>query len=158
MDSGMYGVRYKSGRYNKNQKEAIESKSILMGAVERGGDIRVSVVKDQTAQTHGEFLQSNVEKENTRLLTDKTNRLNKVAIGYDRHTVDHHLQEYVRGDIHINTIEAFWSHVKRSIKGTHKVVSKKHLQSYLDAFVWHYNNQHNDRERFENLVGILLSA
>lgn len=48
-------------------------------------------------------------------------------------------------------------HVKRSVKGTHKVVSKKYLQSYLDAFVWHYNQRTcTDAERFATLLGGLL--
>ena len=71
--------------------------------------------------------------------------------------VDHHKGEYVRGDIHINNVEAFWSHIKRSIKGTHKVVSKKHLQSYLDGFVFHYNQRKGtDAQRFSALLGALL--
>jgi hypothetical protein len=61
--------------------------------------------------------------------------------------------------VHINRVEAFWAHVKRSVKGTHKVISQKHLQSYLDGFVFHYNNRHNDRQRFEVLLDrILLGA
>ncbi|MGH7141825.1 MAG: transposase, partial [Minisyncoccia bacterium] len=101
-------------------------------------------------------LAANVEKDGTRLMTDKTNRLDKVALGYDRHAVDHHKAEYVRGDAYINSVEAFWAHVKRSIKGTHKVVSKKHLQEYLDGFVFHRNNRYNDMERFYALLGMIL--
>jgi len=92
----------------------------------------------------------------TRLITDKTNKLDRVAVGYDRHSVDHHRGEYVRGDIYVNNVDAFWSHIKRSIKGTHKVISKKYLSSYLDGFVFHYNNRHNDKERFVALLGTLL--
>lgn len=67
-------------------------------------------------------------------------------------------KEYVRGDIHVNNVESFWSHIKRSIKGTHKSVSKKYLQSYLDGFVWHRNNRYNDKARFVALLGILVHA
>jgi len=89
-------------------------------------------------------------------MTDGAKQLDKVAVGYDRHAVHHKLGEYVRGDAYVNTIEGFWSHVKRSIKGTHKVVSKKHLQEYLDGFVFHYNNRHSDKERFALLLGSVL--
>jgi hypothetical protein len=156
MDTGYFGGRFKSGKDNARQREAMQAKSSVMGAISRGGDIRATVMSDATQKSHGEFLQANVEKKGTRLITDSTNRLNSVAVGYDRHMVHHRSGEYVRGDIHTNTIETFWSHVKRSIKGTHKVVSKKHLQSYLDGFVFHYNNRHSDSARFSSLLGALL--
>jgi phage-related protein len=47
---------------------------------------------------------------------------------------------------------------KRSISGTHKVVSKKHLQEYLDAFVFLRNNRDNDKARFFSLLGIVLQS
>lgn len=42
------------------------------------------------------------------------------------------------------------------MKGTHKVVSKKYLQNYLDGFVFHYDNRHNDKTRFSALLGTVL--
>ena len=106
------------------------------------------------------FLEENVEKKATSLMTDSEGGTfyRKIAKEYDRHSVDHHKGEYVRDDIHINTIETFFSHLKRSMKGTFKAISKQHLQSYLDAFVFHYNNRHNDRARFGVLLGTLLRA
>ena len=159
MDAAYFGGRFRSGKYNKNQKQAIAAKSAVIGAVERGGEARVFVVPNLSAQTHGDFLSKAVEQVGTRLMTDDTNVLDKVALGYDRFEVHHKLGEYVNGDSYINSIEGFWSHVKRSIKGTHKVVSKKHVQSYLDGFVFHYNNRHSDKERFAVLLGsVLLGA
>ena len=114
------------------------------------------MVTDGTAKTHGDFLKEHVALRGTRLFTDGTNKLHNVAKEYERYTVDHHIGEYVRADAHVNNVEQFWSHIKRSIKGTYKSVSKQHFQSYLDAFVFHYNNRHNDRERFSALLGILL--
>lgn len=155
MDSAMFGGRYPSGTYNKYQKQALAAKSVAMGAVERGGSVRALLVPNETAKTHGAFLEANVDT-GARLLTDNTNRLEKVAAAYDRHAVTHSRGEYVRGDVYTNTIEGFWAHVKRSIRGTHKAVSKQHLQSYLDGFVFHYNNRHSDRERFATLLGNVL--
>lgn len=156
MDTGYFGGRYKSGKGNAKQSEAMKAKAVVMAAVERRGQMRAAVVPDATAETHKNFLWQNVSTQGTRLITDKTNRLDNVAVGYDRHTVNHHKGEYVRNDIHVNNVETFWSHVKRSIKGTHKAVSQKHLPEYLDGFVWHYNNRGNDRERFYALLGALL--
>jgi len=157
MDAGYFGGRFKSGKDNARQSEAMQAKAVVMAAVERKGQMRASVVPDATAETHKNFLWQNVSTKGTRLMTDKANRYDKIALGYDRHFVDHHKGEYARGDVHIANVETFWSHIKRSIKGTHKVVSKKHLQSYLDGFVWHYNARtYNDAERFAALLGALL--
>lgn len=158
MDLGYFGGHHPGGKYNIDQSEAIKAKSIVMAAIERGGEARAKIVKDSKADTHGKFLRANIEVAGTRLLTDKTNRLQRVAKHYDRQTVDHSRKEYVRGDVHVNNVEYFWSHIKRSIKGTHKVVSKQHLQSYLDGFVFHYNNRYNDRDRFFFLLGRILHA
>jgi transposase len=158
MDTAYFGGRFKSGKNNEKQKEAMAAKMVVMGAVARNGNARLKVVPDSTAKTHGEFLAETVEPEGTRLMTDKTNRLVKVAMGFNRFTVDHHKGEFKRGDVYANTIDAFWSHLKRSITGTHKVISRKYLQEYLDGFVFLRNNRHSDKERFSLLLSSLLSA
>lgn len=152
MDTAYFGGRFKSGKYNEKQKEAIAAKAVVMGAIERGGKARLLVVPDSTAKTHGDFLAETVSPNAERLMTDNTNRMDNVAKGFNRLSVDHSKGEYVRGDIHANTIDAFWSHIKRSITGTHKVVSKKFLQEYLNAFVFHRNNGGNDKQRFFALL------
>lgn len=161
MDTAYFGGRFKSGKYNEKQKEAIAAKAVVMGAIERGGKARLLVVPDSTAKTHGDFLVETVSPNAERLMTDNTNRMDNVAKGFNRLSVDHSKGEYVRGDIHANTIDAFWSHIKRSITGTHKVVSKKFLQEYLNAFVFHRNNGGNDKQRFfallENVMRPALS-
>ena len=157
MDSAYFGGRKYGGKNNEKLGDAVRAKTVVMGAVERGSDMRASVVPNNTAITHGEFLNQNIDK-TARLLTDKTNRLDIVAKEYIRETVDHSKGEYVRGDVYTNTIEGFWSHVKRSIKGTHKVISKDYFQSYLDGFVFHYNNRYSDKQRFSLLLETLLHA
>lgn len=158
-DTAYFGGRFKSGRYNEKQKEAIAAKAVVMGAIQRGGKARLLVVPDATAKTHGEFLKKNIATEDTRLMTDKSNIFSKSASQYDRHTVNHGKKEYVRGDVYINTVEGFFGHVKKSIAGTHKSVSKKHLQAYLNGFVWLRNNSYSDKARFASLLGsVLLGA
>lgn len=158
MDSAYFGGKSDGGAYNKHQKENLKAKAVVMGAVERGGSVKTKVVQDNSAKTHGEFLAAAIEPEGTRLMTDRTRVLDNVALGYERYMVDHSRKEYVRGDAYINTMESFWGHVKRSIRGTHKVVSKKYLQGYLDAFAFHYNNSRNDKARFSALLGNVLLA
>ena len=156
-DTAYFGGRYRSGTYNKYQKEAIKAKSIVIGAVSRKGEVRVKVVPDAKAHTHKAFLEHNVAT-TARLITDNGTIYGNSTEGYSRVSVTHRHNEYVRGDVHVNNIEMFWGHLKRSIKGTHKVISKAYLQSYLDAFAFHYNNRHNDTDRFGVLLGTLLRA
>ena len=152
-DQAWFGGVKKAGENNKYLSESMKAKSVVMGAVERGGEVRAKIAPDATASTIGEFLKDNVETENTTLYSDASNRYELVAKGYERLTVYHNLHQYAIGNIHINHMESFWSHVKRSIKGSYKVISKQHLQAYLDAFAFHYNNRYNDKDRFDALLG-----
>ncbi len=158
MDEAYFGGKGKAGKDNKDLSKVMAKKAVVISAVERGGRMKAEVTPNAQANTIGGFLEKHIEPKGTRLMTDKSDRYDRVALGYDRHAVDHHRKEFTRGDVHINNIETFWSHIKRSIKGTHKVISKKHLQSYLDGFVFHYNNRHNDSERFASLLGMILRA
>ena len=155
MDAGYFGGKGNAGKNNAKLSEVMKKKSVVFAAVQRGGQMRAQIMPDASAKSHKNFLWQNVST-NSRLMTDKANRYDKIARGYDRHYVDHHKGEYVRGNVHVNRVESFWAHVKRSIKGTHKVVSQQHLPEYLSGFVWHYNNRGNDRERFYALLGALL--
>jgi transposase-like protein len=157
-DGAYFGGRKKAGRDNKYLSEAFQSKTAVMGALERGGPVRAVVVPNFQSEYMKDFMYGNVQKQGTRLLTDKGHTFRPIEKEYDRYSVDHHRGEYVRGDVHVNSMENFWSHSKRSITGVHKSISKKHSQSYLNAFVFHYNNRHNDRKRFLTLLDIVLHA
>jgi len=156
IDTGFFGGRHYGGKNNEKLGEAMAKKSVVIVTAERGGPIRAEIAVSAGSLAMQSFIERNIESKATSILTDSSKVYNSSDKTYDRYSVDHHKKEYVRGDIHINTVETFFAHLKRSIQGTYKVISKQHLQSYLDAFVFHYNNRHNDRERFAALLGILL--
>ncbi len=157
MDEGYIGGKGYGGKNNKGLGDVMKKKSTVLGAVQRGGEMKAEVVDDAKAKTIGQFIQKNVDWSVVqRFITDGSNRYHNNVFARKHHSVDHGRQEYVRGDIHVNNIETFWSHVKRSIKGTHKSISKQHLQSYLDGFVFHRNNAGNDKMRFQALLGALV--
>ena len=158
IDSAYIGGVKSGGKNNEKLGQAIAAKAIVIAAVERNGQMRAEVVKVNSATITKDFIDKHIAKGETRLLTDGSRNYERAVFGMKRESVDHSKKEYVRGDVHINTIETFWSHVKRSITGTHKAISHQHLQSYLDAFVFHYNNRYNDKERFASLIGSLLHA
>src|SRR5205085_2824839 len=94
-------------------KNRMSNKTSVMAAKQRGGNIKAIVVPDAGAKVHRDFLAAHVEPTSI-LMSDRTNSLDKV-VGYDRYAVDHGRGEYVRGPVHINNLEAFFSHVKRSV-------------------------------------------
>lgn len=158
VDEMYVGGRLPGGYQNRNKGKTMVNKSVVIGAVQRKGTTRAKVSPNAKAYTIGRFLDENINPITSRILTDNSNRYNTVARGYDRFSVNHSEKEYARGDVHTNTIEAFWGHFKRSIAGVNKTISKKYLPFYLDGFVWHANNRHNDSARFSSLLGALLSA
>lgn len=158
VDTGFFGGKGNAGENNKNLSKVMDKKAVVTVAVERGGKIKAEVVPHATALSMEQFVQKNIETKLTSILTDTSRVYLRTDKTHSRYSVDHHKGEYVRGDVHINTVETFFAHLKRSIRGTYKVVSKQHLQSYLDAFVFHYNNRHNDRDRFSLLLDNLLRS
>lgn len=67
----------------------------------------------------------------------------------------HAVKEYVRDDVHTNTIENFWSHLKRGITGIYHWASQKHLQSYVDEYVFRHNTREmGESGRFDEMMGL----
>lgn len=158
VDTAFMGGVGHSGPYYADRAKMIRDKAVVIAAAERGGSIKAKVIENSTAATQKAFLVEHVNAEGTRLMTDSTKSLIPAEKLYDRYSVNHQKHEYARGDVHINTVESFWAHVKTSIRGTHKGVSKQHLQSYLDGFAFHWSNSGNDRHRFAVLLGTVVCA
>jgi transposase len=123
-------------------KDAIgeNDKAVVLGMVERDGDVVTRHIMDRSAHNVVPHITKWVRK-GSRIATDKAAAFRSLMerYGYDHQTVDHEAKEYVRGDVHTNTIEAFWANVKRGINGTYVWVSKKHLQTYLHEFEYRHN-------------------
>lgn len=130
-----------------------DDKSVVFGVLERGGDVVTRHVIDRTAKTLVPHVVSFVKK-GSRVHTDELSSYRSLTErhGYDHETVDHSAKEYVRGDIHTNGIESFWSSVKRGINGTYVWVSKKHLQTYLREFEYRHNLRQQPALMFELLL------
>jgi hypothetical protein len=96
-----------------------DDKAIVLGMVERGGDVVTRVIQMRSKAHIIPHIVKFV-KPGSRINTDEASnfKLLKERYGFDHEMVDHHRKEYVRGDVHTNTIEGFWSNVKRGIKGT----------------------------------------
>lgn len=128
-------------------------KTPVLGIVERGGKVRAKVVGAiTTAQAFGNINQ-NVERGAT-VHTDELPVYNYLAgFGFKHEQVNHGAKEYVRGLCHTNTIDGFWSQLKRSIDGTHHSVSGKYLQAYVNEFAYRYNHRFSVSSMFALMAG-----
>lgn len=116
-----------------------KSKSPVVGMVQRKGELRAKVIENLKEEQLVKFVEDNLEVGST-LYTDYARGYNGVQ-GYKRGRVKHSWREFKNGDIDTNTIEAFWSQLKRGMRGTHIWVSKRYLQAYVDEAVWRWNHR-----------------
>src|SRR5579871_1099628 len=118
-------------------------KMIVAGAVERGGTLVARVVEATTKEALGAFLREAVSDKVSLICTDQWAAYDHLPVDLHR-SVDHSRDQYVVGAVHTNTIEGFWSLVKRRMVGTFHKVSAKYLPLYVAEFSWRYNNRLND--------------
>jgi transposase len=127
-------------------------KTPVFGMVERGGRVVASKVPDASALSLMPQIEKRVLPESV-VYTDEWKSYNRLARSGYQHRRIHHSQEiYVMGDVHTNTIEGFWSLVKRGIAGTHHAVSAKWLQGYLNEYAWRYNHRDDGQAMFLTLL------
>ena len=136
----------------KDKQQSMD-KAVVLGIVERGGDVISKVVPDRTSKSVEPVIREWV-REGTKIATDEATAFGRLHYLYDHATVNHARKEYVRGEVHTNTIESYWSAVKRTIKGTYVWVSKKHLQKYL----WECEYRHNLRRQPHLMFELLLAS
>lgn len=121
-----------------------KGKTIVAGAVERKGNVVARVVADVRANTLVSFIRESVSDKVSLICTDAWVGYKPLSRdGFPHGVVDHQAREYVVGAIHTNTIEGFWSQLKRAIIGTHHKVSSKYLPLYVAETQFKYNNRKN---------------
>ena len=130
------------------------NKTIVVGVKQRNGDLRTEIVADRGMASIQKVVRDNVATGST-LITDENHAYRALGRLYSHETVRHAGGEYVRGDIHTNTIESVWALLKRQIIGIHHFVSPKHLQRYLDEMVFRQNRRDVGEG---NRVNMLLAA
>lgn len=132
------------------------SKKMSVVTLVSKGKSRTFHVETADSATVLKILQNNVAKETT-LHTDESRIYKKAGKEFAHETVHHAKGEYVRGNVHINTAENYFSIFKRGMHGTYQHCSEKHLQRYLNEFDFRYNRREiTDSERFDlALMGIV---
>ena len=139
------------------KKRAYHHKNAVLSLVERDGEVRSFHIDKANAENILPVVRENLAKE-AHLMTDEAGHYRKLGdadmAGHD--FVNHQSGEYVRGDVHTNTIEGFFSLFKRGMKGVYQHCDERHLHRYLSEFDFRYNNRIargvDDQQRTENAL------
>ena len=135
------------------------NKAIAIGAIQRGGKIRLQVITHATKAVLHKFIHDNTAPDTEAIYTDELPAYWGINDADTRHeSVCHSAEEWVRGDVHTNGIENVWSLLKRSIIGSYHRVSIKHLDAYLDELEHRYNNRKNEYIFRDTLTKLVNAA
>ena len=129
----------------KSKRGRGTKKSPVIALVKRNSNVRAKVIPNVTGKTLAKELFKNVDLR-SRLMTDQLPTYTKIGKKFPggHFTVNHHLDEYVRGDVHTNTAESFFALLKHGMYGKFHAVSKRHLHRYVSEFQFRWNTRKVD--------------
>jgi len=154
---GKEGNKHKSKRTKGTQGRSVETKSAIAGVMQRGGEVRAKKVPDTSGNSLRKFVYDNVEK-GSKLHTDEWWGYRGLEKLFGHSVIKHNEKEYVNGDCHTNTLEGFWSLLKRGVIGIYHSMSDKHLQKYIDEFLFRYNTRSlSEADRFNLMLSGLAN-
>ncbi|HZR27295.1 MAG TPA: IS1595 family transposase [Terriglobales bacterium] len=161
VDETFIGAKARNIHKNKRtHKLGMANKAMVLGVLERGGNIRARVAKDRSASAVCDIVREHVVPE-TKVFTDKLLSYKELEGDYVREVIDH-AEGYVRGQVHTNGLENFWSLLKRGLHGTYVSVEPFHLFRYLDEQVFRFNhratkkNKVTDADRFNLAISKIV--
>lgn len=143
---------YIGGRRPGKRGRGASGKTIVAGMAQREGKVFANVVPDVKSRTLLPMIQEKATPNST-IYTDEMPSYNRLdQMGYEHETIHHANKVYVNGDIHTNTIDGFWSLVKRGIVGVYHSVSPYYLQSYVNEYSFRYNHRKDETPMFETVL------
>jgi len=126
----------------------------VIGAISRKGNVVAKVIENTTAETLSLFVEQTVADKVSLIATDEYAGYTDLKHFYPHQTVNHKAREYVRGEVHTNNIENFWSLLKRGVIGTYHHVSKDYLPMYVNEFSFRFNNRKNGNMFADLIQGV----
>lgn len=161
IDETYFGGKSKNrhaSKRNGSRGRGTVGKTIVMGMVERDGAVITHIVPDTKTETLETKVAEYVEP-GSLVSTDEMSSYRRLSsMGYRHVSVNHNRDEYVNGIHHTNTIEGFWSHLKKGILSTHVSVSPQHLEKYVREFGFRFNYRHEPAEMFSRLLAQVSRA
>lgn len=157
-DESYFGGRNKNRHAHKrvafSQGRSTKDKTAVFGLLERGGQVVAMRVENTSGRVLKPLIVKNVVK-GASVMTDEWTAYKGLHTEFNHKFVRHGSGEYVIGDCHTNTIEGFWSLLKRGIIGIYHSVTQTHLDKYLDEFEFRYNTiNSSDSERFVKMLSL----
>lgn len=119
-------------------------KTIVVGAISRKGNVVLKVIDSTDTETLDNFVNEDLSNKVSLICTDEHAGYQKLGAKYKHGIVSHEAQEYVVGAIHTNTIEGFWSIIKRGVVGNFYKASGKYMPLYVAEFQFRHNNRENE--------------
>jgi transposase-like protein len=153
-DETFHGAPKKNQHISRRREGTHNDKQPIFGIVERKGRVIARVVPDVKEKTLLPILATHVLPAST-VYTDSYVSYDNVrwmGKSYDHHRINHSAGVYVQGHVHTQTIEGFWSLLKRGIEGVYHSVSTKYLQSYCDEYAYRYNHRKDAKPMFTSLL------
>jgi transposase-like protein len=143
---------YIGGRRHGKRGRGAAGKSVVFGVAQRKGNLSATKVADVKRYTLTKSLKEQVLPKSM-VYTDELASYNTLdQHGYQHKRVHHASKVWVLGDVHTNTIEGFWSILKRSINGVYHAVSEKYLQSYINEYAFRYNHRKDEQPMFLTIL------
>lgn len=143
--------RHKYKKVKNSQGPSFKDKTPVFGMLERNSKVVAKVVLDTKSTTLLPIIHKYINY-TAKVYTDDW-FYGDIDKYYSREQVNHSIHYYGNGDTHTNTIEGFWSIMKRGIIGIYHFTSRKHLQLYVDEFIFRYNNRnHSENVKFNTLL------
>lgn len=144
--------KHASKKTGNKRGHSVELKTVVMGLVQRGGEIRAGVIDNVRAGTLRPIVERNVAKGAT-VFTDEHQGYNDLRHNYDHQRVNHRKGEYARGTATTNAVESLWALFKRQYHGTHHFISPKHMDAYLNEMTFRLNRR--DLDKGQRVNGLL---
>jgi transposase-like protein len=148
---GLEKNKHLKNKVKGTQGRSTKTKIIVAGVLERGGELRAKKLEATNVKTLGKYVTDNV-KEGSRINTDEWLGYKNLHKIFDHRVVNHKSHQYVDGDVHTNTLEGFWAMLKRGIRGVYHNMSARHIQNYIDEFVFRYNTRGKSEYHRFNMV------
>jgi transposase-like protein len=144
---------YVGGKATNRKSRRVKPKTAVVALVQREGDVRSFPITTVNSRKMNALLRKQVSKK-SHLITDDSKVYPKLGEKFNRHsTVNHSIEEYVRGDVYTNTVENYFSILKRGIIGTYHHISNEHMPMYLAEFDFRYNSRDvNDTQRRDKAI------
>jgi transposase-like protein len=148
---------HKAKRNRMEGHQGGKGKAIVLGMLERGGKVRAGVIPGRHKHEMQEPIHANVEP-GSHIITDEFTPYPVIAKDAYIHEIINHVEGYVRGHVHTNGIENFWSLLKRGLGGTYVSVDAAHLNSYVAEQVFRFNHRDdcNDAGRFIQVMSQIV--